>query len=148
MSSWASYKNGNYTVRINLDNGTKIRENDLDFLEASTVESMDIKITNKCDMGCKFCFPENTYVVMSEDVVKPIQDIKTGDAVVSYDINSNQVVYSNVKQLFKHPFRGTLVVLQFEDNSIIKCTPNHKILTKMGFKQASELTLDDEIISI
>lgn len=60
MSNWVSYKNGNYTVRLNLETGTKIRENDLDYLEASTVESMDIKITNCCDMGCKFCHENST----------------------------------------------------------------------------------------
>ena len=57
---WVSYKNGNYTVRLNLDNGTKIRENDLDYLEASTIESMDIKITNKCDRKCPFCHENST----------------------------------------------------------------------------------------
>ena len=49
MSNWVSYPNGNYIVSIDLDNGTKIRENDLDFFEPSTVESMDIKITNSCN---------------------------------------------------------------------------------------------------
>ena len=148
MNNWVSYQNGNYTVYINTTNGTKIRKNDLDYFEAEFPESFDLKITNCCKHGCKMCFPENTYIVMSDDVVKPIQDIKIGDNVLSYDINSNRIVSNNVKQLFKNPFKGELVVLQFEDNSVVKCTPNHKILTKVGFKQASELTLEDEIISI
>lgn len=54
-----SYKNGNYMVSI-YDDGTKIRENDLDFLRAETVESMDIKICNKCDMGCPQCHENST----------------------------------------------------------------------------------------
>lgn len=148
MNNWVSYQNGNYTVYINTTNGTKIRKNDLDYFDPEWPESADIKITNCCKHGCSMCFPENTYIVMSDDVVKPIQDIKIGDNVLSYDINSNLVVSNNVKQLFKNPFKGELVVLQFEDNSVVKCTPNHKILTKSGFKQASELTLEDEIISI
>ena len=49
------YKNGNYTVMLDLDSGTKIRKNDLDFFEPEYPESMDVKITNCCDMGCKFC---------------------------------------------------------------------------------------------
>lgn len=53
--NWVKYQNGNYVVMIDLDNGTKIRKNDLDFFEPNTVESMDIKITNSCDMGCPFC---------------------------------------------------------------------------------------------
>lgn len=60
METWVSYTNGNYTVRLNTKNGTKIRENNLDFFEPSTVESMDLKITNCCDMGCPMCH-ENSY---------------------------------------------------------------------------------------
>lgn len=60
MSHWAHYRNGNYNVHINLDNGTKIRENDLDFFAPEYPESMDIKITNMCNMGCKFCHENST----------------------------------------------------------------------------------------
>ena len=49
------YRNGNYFVTIDLDTGTKVRSNDLDFFEPEYPESMDVKITNCCDMGCKFC---------------------------------------------------------------------------------------------
>ena len=48
-------KNGNYTMYLDLETGTKIRKNDLDFFDPEKPESMDIKITNKCDMGCQFC---------------------------------------------------------------------------------------------
>ena len=54
MKLLGTYQNGNYTVKI-YDDGTKIRENDLDFFEPDTVESMDIKITNSCDKMCPFC---------------------------------------------------------------------------------------------
>lgn len=60
METWVSYRNGNYTVRLNTKTGTKIRENNLDFFEASTIESMDLKITNCCDMACPQCH-ENSY---------------------------------------------------------------------------------------
>lgn len=62
--NWVKYQNGNYTVMIDLDNGTKVRKNDLDYFEPNTVESMDIKITNSCEGGrivngkivpCEFC---------------------------------------------------------------------------------------------
>ena len=53
-------KNGNYTMYLDLETGTKIRKNDLDFFEPEKPESMDIKITNKCDMGCAFCHENST----------------------------------------------------------------------------------------
>lgn len=59
MSKWVSYINGNYKVSIDLATGTKIKEtldpNATEFLP-TTVESMDIKITNKCTgTNCAFC---------------------------------------------------------------------------------------------
>lgn len=59
MKKIAQYQNGNYTVTI-FDDGTKIRENDLDFLEAEFPESMDCKITNRCPMGCPMCHEKST----------------------------------------------------------------------------------------
>lgn len=58
MNLIGKYQNGNYTVSI-FDDGTKIRENDLDFFDATFPESMDIKITNRCNMGCKFCHEDS-----------------------------------------------------------------------------------------
>ena len=54
-----SYKNGSYTVMI-LDDGTKIRYNKFGIYKPNRVESMDIKITNKCDMGCMMCHENST----------------------------------------------------------------------------------------
>lgn len=53
------YTNGNYNVKI-FDDGTKIRENDLDFLSASFPENIDLKITDYCDAGCAFCHENST----------------------------------------------------------------------------------------
>lgn len=60
MSNWVRYQNGNYEVLLDLDNGTKIRMNDLDNLTPSHPESMDIKICNKCNMGCPMCHENST----------------------------------------------------------------------------------------
>ena len=55
------YKNGNYDVRIYSD-GTKVR--DIDDEEPGFLpefpESIDLKITNKCGMGCPFCHENST----------------------------------------------------------------------------------------
>lgn len=51
--------NGNYDMYL-FDDGTKIRKNDLDNLTPDYPESMDIKITNQCDIGCKFCHEAST----------------------------------------------------------------------------------------
>ena len=60
MKTWVSYQNGNYFVRLNTENGTKIRENGLDFFDAEFPESADVKITNRCSNGCSFCHEGST----------------------------------------------------------------------------------------
>ena len=60
MKRFVRYQNGNYTVTFDLATGTKVRENNLDFFRADFPESMDIKICNKCDMGCPMCHENST----------------------------------------------------------------------------------------
>lgn len=49
------YKNGNYTVKLLVD-GTKIRETEDDEFIPAFAENCDVKITDKCDGGCPFCY--------------------------------------------------------------------------------------------
>lgn len=60
MKRFVRYQNGNYTVTMDTKDGTKVRENNLDFFRADFPESMDIKICNKCDMGCPMCHENST----------------------------------------------------------------------------------------
>lgn len=53
------YKNGNFTTKI-FDDGTKIRETEDDEFIPAFAENMDIKISNYCDIGCKFCHEGST----------------------------------------------------------------------------------------
>lgn len=49
-----TYRNGNYCVQIQKD-GTKIRISKDDEFIPAFPESIDLKITNQCDIGCEFC---------------------------------------------------------------------------------------------
>ena len=55
------YKNGNYNVELFSD-GTKIRrwDGNIKNPQANFPESIDLKITNKCDLGCEFCHEKST----------------------------------------------------------------------------------------
>lgn len=48
------YTNGDYQVAI-FDDGTKIRFNNKDTMTADFPESIDMKISNRCDRGCPMC---------------------------------------------------------------------------------------------
>ena len=85
MNLIGKYQNGNYTVSI-FDDGTKIRENNETFFDAAFPESMDIKITNRCNMGCKFCHEDSKCDglhgdIMSEsfiDILHPYTELAIG----------------------------------------------------------------------
>ncbi len=53
------YRNGNYNVKI-YEDGTKIRENEEDYFDALFPESMDVKITNRCQNNCVMCHENST----------------------------------------------------------------------------------------
>jgi hypothetical protein len=67
--SFVKVKNGNYMMFIDLETGTKIRKNNLDCFIPEKPESMDIKITNKCDMGCAFCHENSTHDGLHGDIM-------------------------------------------------------------------------------
>ena len=63
-----SYQNGNVKVII-LNDGTKIREFE-DTPNIEHMESIDVKLTNYCDLGCPFCHEESTTLGKHADLEK------------------------------------------------------------------------------
>lgn len=68
MHEIAKYQNGNTTVTI-LSYGTKIREYDT-IPEILHPESIDVKITDYCDMGCAYCHESSTVKGQHADLNK------------------------------------------------------------------------------
>ena len=58
MKMLGKVHNGNYDI-IMFDDGTKIRKTDEDCFKPLKPESLDYKITNKCDRGCAFCHEDS-----------------------------------------------------------------------------------------
>ncbi len=73
MSEIAKYINGNTTVTI-LNDGTKIREYE-DTADIVHPESIDVKITNYCDMGCTYCHESSTTSGVHGDLNKLLEII-------------------------------------------------------------------------
>lgn len=142
MKLLAKYKNGNYIVRL-FDDGTKIRANKLDNLTPDFAESMDVTITEKCNGGCQYCFDENTEVSTSNGKVK-IKDLNKEDLVISYNLNTGEQEVKKVLATSKRLYKGQMVKLTF-DKAVILCTPNHKFWTSNGYKEAKDLTEEDEL---
>ena len=71
---WVSYQNGNYIVYLNTIDGTKIRFTEDDYYDADRPESMDIKITNRCDKGCPWCHEDSKPDGLHADLTQPFID--------------------------------------------------------------------------
>lgn len=121
------YKNGNYKVII-FDDGTKVRMTEDDEFIPAFSENCDVKITDKCNMGCSFCFPAGTPIV-TKNGIKNIEDIVEGDLALSFNENFNGDEYACVTQLFKHRHTGNMIKINVGASSLI-CTSNHKIYVK------------------
>lgn len=62
MKILKEYTNGNYNVTI-YENGTKIKETinpDDDHFETEFPDNIDLKITDRCPYGCKYCHENST----------------------------------------------------------------------------------------
>lgn len=73
------YKNGNYLVKL-YDDGTKVRLYNED-PEPITPESIDIKITDFCNAGCKYCHEMSTSKGKHSDleiIKKALEDLPPG----------------------------------------------------------------------
>lgn len=143
---FVSYTNGNYRVSIDLMTGTKIRKNDLDFFEPEYPESMDVKITNCCDMGCKFCLKPSAKLNVEEST-KEISNIHIGDKVLSMNIETNMLQLKPVVKLYERDYEGDLISIETTTGNVLTCTPNHKVYTvNRGYVRADELTENDVLV--
>jgi hypothetical protein len=70
----AKYKNGNYEVEI-LSDGTKIRTTEDNVFTSDFPESIDVKITNYCSLGCAYCHENSTVNGKHADLEKLMQVI-------------------------------------------------------------------------
>jgi hypothetical protein len=77
---------------------------------------------------------------------KPIEDIRIGDMVDSYDEKTKRVVKQQVIKIWKNR-PNSLVRVCFSDGRAFICTPNHPVLTQSGWCAAGMLTLTDKVLS-
>ncbi len=116
MSNWKRYKNGNYTVSINLDNGTKIRENNLDNLTPAFAENCDVTISTVCDGGCEWCYMDCTPNGKHGDIMSP-KFLDTLHEWTELAINGNDL---------SHPDLIPFLEKMKKKNIIVNMTVNQK----------------------
>lgn len=115
MNIIGRYKNGNYTVTI-LSDGTKIRENDLDNLTPAFAENCDVKITDKCDGGCEFCYEGCTVNGKHGDIMN-YKFLDTLHPYTELALNGNDLSHPNLIP-FLEKLRSKKVIANMTVNQI------------------------------
>ena len=75
---------------------------------------------------------------------KPIENIKVGDYVKSYNHKTNTVEFKKVLNVFKTKPK-TLLKIKLSNGEEIICTSNHPFYTKNGYIEARKLKEKDEL---
>lgn len=115
MSIIGRYKNGNYEVTL-LSDGTKIRENGLDFLEPAFAENCDVKITDCCDGGCAYCYEGCTPNGKHGDILNA-KFLDTLHPYTELAINGNDLSHPDLIP-FMHKMKEKRIVLNMTVNQI------------------------------
>ena len=140
----AQYQNGNTSVKI-YEDGTKIREYE-GTPKTFFPESLDVKITDYCDLGCKFCLDGDSLIQTSSGEI-PIKELMPGDLVYTYNEKTGDTELNKVIEPLSRKYSGKMIHLILDDGKEIHLTPDHKVYTQNdGWKIADNLTLEDNIL--
>lgn len=138
MKILGMYRNGNFTTTLFSD-GTKIRETQEDDFVPNFAESMDIKITNQCDMGCPFCH-ENSIVngkhgdILNEKFINtlhPYQEVTIGGG----DVTSHPDLIPFLRKLKERKIIANITVNQIhfmKKQELIKQLVDEKLIYGLG----------------
>ena len=88
--------------------------------------------------GCGDCFPSGTRILMADGSTKAIEDVHTLDRVVSAEGNACQV---SATRVITHI--GDLLSLRLWGHKHLRCTPDHRVLTRRGWVAATSLKIGD-----
>lgn len=101
-----SYRNGNYRVVI-LNDGTKIRTTKANEFIPDFAENCDVKITDKCNGGCPFCYegctPQGEHAILFDENNKPIQKWLTKlHPGTELALNGNDLSHPDLQRLLEY----------------------------------------------
>jgi len=108
MKKLSTYKNGNYTVNIYND-GTKERITYQDEFIPSFAECCDVKITDKCDGGCDFCYEGCTPAGKHADILK-YEFLDTIKPFTELAINGNDLTHPQLLPFLEKMKKQNVIV--------------------------------------
>ena len=100
-----------------------------------------------------YCFTGETKILTDKGYIRidEIVNSKMPLSVASCNLSTNDIEYNKILNFYKNPIEGDLIRIKHQYGEII-CTPNHRIWTENGYKEAILLsdrdclsTLSEEI---
>lgn len=138
MKLLGSYKNGTYNVKI-YDNGTKIRYSESDTFVADFPESIDLNISNQCNVGCEFCYQGCTKNGPVADLENSKFIIDTMHEWTEMAINGNNVEQKGLVEFLEYAKEKHIIVNMtvhqyhfMEKYEIIKDLCDRKLINGLG----------------
>lgn len=104
--------------------------------------TINTTITTTVSGPVSMCFIAGTLISMADGSYLPIEHVGHGDKVYALDLETGAKVAAAVEQTFEHP--DTPGYLLINDLGV---TPEHKILTSTGWKEAKDLVREDDIMT-
>lgn len=141
----ASYKNGDYTVIIFSD-GTKVREWTTQFPRIRFPESIDLKITDYCDLGCKFCHEKSTRAGKHCSVEKFVNLIEGLPAGVELALGGgNPFSHPEFEDILYHAHkRGLIANVTINEKHIPQEIDRIKLLREKGHINGLGVSIDND----
>jgi hypothetical protein len=106
--------------------------------------------------GTDICFPGNQTVLMADGTKKALEQIKSGDKIISFDPVTNKSQVASVKELVAHPAKNyavtRLLLLSVKEENgevylsakVIEATPNHPVTTNTQ-KRIGDVQLNEQM---
>lgn len=137
----AKYDNGNYKVVL-MNDGTKIRYNNLDNLMPSFAESIDCTITTKCDGGCPYCYLGCNENGKHADLNQPFFDtLHKGQELA---LNGNDLSHPDLlKFLVRMRRNGVICNITLNQKHFMKYAVSLKNLATIGLVHGIGVSLTD-----
>lgn len=135
----------------------------------------NIVLTNRCDLSCWYCLPEDQEILVKENGVvklvsikelassrKYLYRVKVGSIKGEYSIPENlevlsydsqgRLIWAKVKKIFKRKYKGKIYVIRTKSGKEVKVTPEHKIFVYEGKrlmkKRAEKIFTGDKLLSM